>query len=69
MKHPFIKVIVLNLLLAAAIPAIAEKTNPEPVPSGFPSKGERINARLDRLDNKGDRIESRLDNKGDRIEY
>ena len=68
MKHPFIKVTVLNLLLAVTIPTIAEETSPEPVPSGFPSKGERINARLDRLDNKGDRIERRMDRRGDRME-
>ncbi|MCK4863884.1 MAG: hypothetical protein KAT06_00520 [Gammaproteobacteria bacterium] len=72
MKRAFIKVTVLNLLLAAAIPAIAEETNPEPIPSGFPSKGESINARLDRLaarvDNKDDHMECRMNRRAEHVQ-
>lgn len=58
MKHSFIKVSLLNLLLAAAIPSMSKDLNPEPIQSGFPAKGEHINTRLDRL---GSQMDQDLD--------
>ncbi|MCK4866354.1 MAG: hypothetical protein KAT06_13135 [Gammaproteobacteria bacterium] len=51
MKHPIFKVTVLNILLVTNTPAMADESNPETTSSTFPSKGERVNAWLDRLGN------------------
>ncbi len=58
MKHPFIRITVLNILLVAAIPVMADDVT-KPL-----NPGEQINARLDQ---RGENINQRLDQRGENI--